>query len=204
MEKNTAAEKNIINAARKVFYRKGFQNATMRDIAAEGKTNLAMVNYYFRSKENLFYIIFDETWSLLLKKIIKSLEREWTTVPEKIECLVNDYFDVFMENPYMPPFIMGELIRDPEKVANRIKEQVEKQNILEVFNRQLAEGAKQGKIKAVSGVSIFVNLLSLIIFPILAKPIFQQTLSLSPGELDDLLCSRKQEIIEIILNSLRL
>ncbi len=202
MNDNTDAEKNIINAARKVFYRKGFKNATMRDIASEGNTNLAMVNYYFRSKENLFYIIFDETWVLFFNKIIKNLESEDIDVQEKIKRLINDYVDVFMENPYIPPFIMGELIRNPEKVALRIKEQVEKQHVLKTFNRQVEEEVKKGKIRPVSGVSIFINLLSLVIFPILAKPVFQKTMNLSSSELDKLMVSRKQEITRMILNSI--
>lgn len=204
MEKSSDTEKTIIDAARKVFYRKGFKNATMRDIAAEGNTNLAMVNYYFRSKENLFYIIFDETWSIFFSRIIKNLEDERTNVEEKIERLVSDYFDVLVENPYIPTFIMGEVIHNSEKIALRIKEQVEKQNILKAFNRQVEEEVKKGKIKPVSGVSIFINLLSLVIFPILAQPVFQHTLNLNPMELENIMATRKEEVTRVLLDSIKI
>jgi AcrR family transcriptional regulator len=204
MENYTEAEKNIVNAARQVFYKKGFKNATMRDIASEANTNLAMVNYYFRSKENLFNIIFDETWAVLSNKIKRNIGNEETNIEKKIEGLVNDYFDVFMENPYIPIFIMREVIGNPGNIALRINEQVKKHDVLKTFNRQVEEEVKSGKIKPVSGFSIFINLHSLVIFPILARPIFQHTLNISSLELEELMAARKQEVTEILVNSIRL
>lgn len=52
-DRNT--EQGIILAAQKIFQEKGFKEATMRDIAAEANVNMAMLHYYFRSKENLFF-----------------------------------------------------------------------------------------------------------------------------------------------------
>lgn len=172
MSNHSNTEKNIINAARKVFYRKGFKEATMRDIAAEAKTNLAMVNYYFRSKENLFCIIFDDTWAILMDKMKNNVENEKMNVAEKI--------------------------------ALRIGEQVRKNNIVKTFNQQVEKEVNQGKIKAVSGFSIFINLHSLIIFPILAKPIFQNTLEMEPSVLQEQLIARKKEVTEILVDSIRL
>ncbi|WP_432327483.1 TetR family transcriptional regulator [Mucilaginibacter sp. P25] len=52
--------RKILNAARSIFTKKGFLATTVRDIATEANTNVASVNYYFRSKENLFEFIMDE------------------------------------------------------------------------------------------------------------------------------------------------
>ena len=51
----------IKNAARLMFHRKGFAATRTRDIAEEAGINLALLNYYFRSKQKLFDIIMMET-----------------------------------------------------------------------------------------------------------------------------------------------
>ena len=55
-EQNT--ELKIKEAAKKVFLERGFDGAKLRHIAEEAGTTMAMVNYYFRSKEQLFQSIF--------------------------------------------------------------------------------------------------------------------------------------------------
>ena len=56
MEENNGSacstEEKIMNAARAVFQRKGFAGTRTRDIAEEAGINLALLNYYFRSKQN--------------------------------------------------------------------------------------------------------------------------------------------------------
>jgi len=71
MRQNRNVEQDIVEAARKVFQEKGYKEATMRDIAAEANINMAMLHYYFRSKDNLFYIVFDEAFKMLYIEIIK-------------------------------------------------------------------------------------------------------------------------------------
>lgn len=45
---------HIINTAIKLFASKGFEGTSIRDLAAAADVNVAMVNYYFGSKEKLF------------------------------------------------------------------------------------------------------------------------------------------------------
>lgn len=44
----------LLEAARGLFAERGFHNATVRDIASRAHTNLASINYYFRSKDDLY------------------------------------------------------------------------------------------------------------------------------------------------------
>lgn len=57
-EKQKQITKNdIINSAEKVFFEKGFENATMDDIAKEAEFTKKTLYSYFRSKEELYYEI---------------------------------------------------------------------------------------------------------------------------------------------------
>ena len=50
---------HIINTAIQLFATRGFEGSSIRDIAAAAGVNIAMINYYFGSKEGLFLAIFD-------------------------------------------------------------------------------------------------------------------------------------------------
>jgi AcrR family transcriptional regulator len=54
LETSVTTEERIKQAAVKVFQAKGYGAARTRDIAEEAGINLALLNYYFRSKERLF------------------------------------------------------------------------------------------------------------------------------------------------------
>ena len=63
MSELTEPEKKILDAAKKVFELHGYAGARMQQIADEAEISKASLHYYFRSKENLFERIFDETMS---------------------------------------------------------------------------------------------------------------------------------------------
>ena len=66
----TATEEKIKEAARIVFMERGYAAAGMRDIAAKAGVNLSLVNYYFRSKKNIFQIIMLEKMHKIFGNII--------------------------------------------------------------------------------------------------------------------------------------
>ena len=202
MKKNKDAERDIINAARKAFYNKGFKEASMRDIATEANVNLAMVNYYFRSKENLFYIIFDEAFGILYNKIAEIAGKESIDIIEKIKTIINEYCDFFNKQPYILMFILGEVLRNPEKIGIRIRTKLQQSNAFSILNKQFETAIAKGVIKPVSTLSVVINILSLIIFPLLAKPLIKKALNIDSNVIDSILESRKQDVINIIINSI--
>ena len=66
---------HIIETAMDLFAGKGYEGTSIRDIAEKASVNLAMVNYYFGSKEKLFENIVEYKSSLtrgLLDEILKN------------------------------------------------------------------------------------------------------------------------------------
>lgn len=54
------AKLDILNAARTLFAKKGFEAVSVREIAKESSQNISMISYYFGSKEGLYkYILSD-------------------------------------------------------------------------------------------------------------------------------------------------
>src|SRR5690606_1212890 len=52
----------ILCAARKLFALKGFEGASVREIAKEGGVNIAALNYHFQGKLNLFHEVLDRVF----------------------------------------------------------------------------------------------------------------------------------------------
>jgi len=94
-----STEEKIKEAARIVFTSKGYAATKVRDIAAQANINLALVNYYFRSKEKLFDLIMAETMKKLFDKIKPVINDETTTLNEKISGIVDNYLELLLENP---------------------------------------------------------------------------------------------------------
>ena len=163
-------EERIKAAARKVFHQKGYAGTRTRDIAEEAGINHAMVNYYFRSKEKLFGIVMLETMTFFFKGVSTILNNENTSLEEKIEQVVANYIDLLLEEPELPTFMFNEVRTNPEPfVANTPILQALEHSVLA---RQYAETVAQGRITEPNLIHTVLNVISLVIFPFIAQPIF--------------------------------
>ena len=168
--KDTSTEDRIKAAARKVFHQKGYAGTRTRDIAEEAGINHAMLNYYFRSKEKLFEIVMMETMGQFFKGVGVILNDESTSLEEKIERVVANYIDLLLEEPDLPTFILNEVRTNPEPfVANTPILQALEHSVLA---RQYAEAVAQGRITEPNLMHTVLNVISLVIFPFIAQPIF--------------------------------
>jgi AcrR family transcriptional regulator len=202
IEKSRNVEQDIIDASRKVFQENGYKGATMRDIAAEANINIAMLHYYFRSKDNLFYMVFDDAFRSLYEKIAKIITNDKMELFEKIRIIVSEYISFFDANPYLPLFIMGEVIRNPEVIGQRIKCSIDPVITFKVFSDQLNAEFKKGTIRKISTYSLILNIISLCVFPALAKSVIGEINSVKTAYLNTVMENRKTEVADFIINSI--
>ncbi len=171
MEKDITTEEKIKEAARKIFLQKGFAGTRTRDIAEEAGINLALLNYYYRSKEKLFEIVMEESLKQLFLKIILTLNDKSTDLSSKINIAVDLYIDILKNNPNLPLFILSEIQANPEKFKKKIGFSNVSFHDVEII--------KQIKIQLdsigleISPLHIVVNLISMTIFPFAAKPLLK-------------------------------
>lgn len=181
-----STEEKIMEAARKVFTEKGYAAARTRDIAEESGINLALLNYYFRSKEKLFELVMLEKVNKLFGTIIPILSDETTELEEKLDKIAESYIDLLLVNPDLPIFVLSEIRRRPEKFAQLVnaKERVTKS----VFMKQLL-----ARKLSVSPFHILINLLGITVFPFVAKPVLSKLIG-NEQEYDSLMKQRKELI----------
>jgi len=199
--KDQPTEELIIAAARKVFLSKGLAGARMQDIADEAGINKALLHYYFRSKEKLFEMVFMEAAQKLFPKINFIFESDMPLF-EKIEHFADEYITVMVENPYLPSFVVNEINQDPLAFFRMLKEKFGFPNP-SLFLKQIDKEIKKGTIKRVNPVQLLMNMLSLCIFPFMAKPLLQLRIHLTEEQFREFMEQRKKEVPRFIIDAIR-
>ncbi|MBO9616211.1 MAG: TetR/AcrR family transcriptional regulator [Dyadobacter sp.] len=168
-ELDLSTEEKIKEAASIVFTKKGYGNARTRDIAEEAGINLALLNYYFRSKEKLFQIVMAERIDKLFGVLGPVLNDESTTLEQKLERITESYINMLLEHPDLPIFVLSEIRNNPEQLSNRFQA---RKNLTEsVFIKQL-----MARRSDVNPFHFLMNLLGMNLFPFVAKPVLQPIL----------------------------
>ena len=184
-----STEERIKAAARKVFHQKGFAGTRTRDIAEEAGINHAMLNYYFRSKEKLFEMVMMETMAQFFKGVNLMLNDESTSLDEKIDLIVSNYVDLLLKEPELPTFILNEVRPNPQAFVeqNPIKEAL----TYSVLTRQYAEAVARGEITEPNLMQAILNVIGLVIFPFIAKPILTSIINIPEEQYKALMLQRK-------------
>lgn len=200
-KKDQTTEQVILEAAKKVFVRKGMAGARMQDIADEAGINKALLHYYFRNKEKLFEVIFIEAAEKLFPRINAIFNADQPLF-EKIESFCEEYITVVSENPYLPLFVLNEINQDPEYFLQKVWAGRSKPNPAK-FLEQIEKEVKKGTIKRISPLHLLMNLISMTIFPFVAKPMFQKNLGLDELQFRAVMEQRKKEIPKFIIDSIK-
>lgn len=193
-------EQIIIEAARRVFIKKGYAGARMQEIADESGINKALLHYYFRSKEKLFAIIFKESFLKLLPQLIDIFKQE-ESIREKIKKFVASYIGTLLQHPYIPVFVLSEIHRDPQHFFENYIHPEIKTGMMHI-RQSFADAVQKGEIRPVDPRQIMMHMLSLCAFPFIAKPMFQHVLSLSEQDYEKLLQERIESVSQLLLTAL--
>jgi AcrR family transcriptional regulator len=182
-----STEEKIKEAARKVFTRKGYAATRTRDIAEEAGLNLALLNYYFRSKQKLFEQIMFEKVQQLFGLIGPAVNDSTTTLETKIERIVSHYIDMLSENPDLPIFVLSEIRNHPQHFTQSF--QVGQLLQHSSFVAQLKERRPD-----LNPFHFLLNTLGLTVFPFIAMPVFQSIGSMNEATFMMMMQERKSLI----------
>jgi AcrR family transcriptional regulator len=188
-ENDTTTEAKIKNAARVVFHKKGFAAARTRDIAEEAGINLALLNYYFRSKEKLFDIIILESLQDFVQSLASVFNNEKTSLENKVKVLVSNYIDLLIKQPDIPMFILSELRSNPKELISKMN--IKKYLVKSYFIKQFQQQVKEGKIPSIPPLHFTMNLVGLIVFPFAGSAILKNIGDLKQKDFIGLMQQRK-------------
>lgn len=194
---NASTEQKIKETARKLFTSKGFAAVTTRDIAIEAGINLALLHYYFRSKEKLFEIVMLENLSLFISGVASILNDEQTTLEQKIENLVATYIDKLSQEPDLPLFIVNYVKSNPEEFIKKIG--IETLIKKSFFLKQILASDYLKRLQSLNPLHIVMNMIGLTVAPFLMAPVIRKAGKLDQQQFMTLVQERKALIPQWIL-----
>lgn len=195
-----STEQRILNAAKKIFLTKGMDGARMQDIADEAGINKAMLHYYFRSKDKLFETIFTDIATHFFPRIVEIFEGN-STLFEKIELFCQEYIGKVQQAPYLPLFVLSEANKRPEMLLKKMFGN--RKPPVHLFFQQVEKEIKEGKIKPISPAQLFLNMLSMCVFPFMAKPMLEQGIGINKKQFDAMIEERKKLVPQFIIASIK-
>lgn len=200
-KKNENTEGQILEAAKNVFQQKGMDGSRMQEIANEAGINKAMLHYYFRSKQILFEAVFKNAFSLLAPQLNKILNDD-SSVIEKVRNFTSNYITFISKHPYIPTFVIQEINRNPAFIIN-MKENNSSFPNLDKFKKQVDFDIEKGIIKPINAEQLFINIISLSIFPFVAKPLIKALTDADDARFKQIIKDRKTEVADFIINSIK-
>jgi AcrR family transcriptional regulator len=203
MKEEKSKEQAIIEAAEHEFLERGFETATMTNIAAQAGVTHALLHYYFRSKEKLFDLIFEKKVILLKESLLSSFDNKDLPFCLKIRHGVEAHFDFLKAHPALPRFIINELISKPARmklVKNKIKTTIE--SILEQLAAEIEKEVREGRINPVDPLTLLIDIASMNVFVFAVLPLLRHFAVEPCGGEEAFLEARKKENVTMIMRRL--
>ena len=123
----TDKKEHIMNAAIELFAEKGFEGSSIRDLAAKADVNVAMVNYYFGSKDKLFEALVEYKASFMRGRLDEIENNSKLSEIEKIDAIIESYVERLLSQPLFHRIIYQELLMGEREVMHK--------NIISMFTK---------------------------------------------------------------------
>lgn len=203
MAEINSTEQDILDAAEKLFLRKGFALTSTTEIAREAGCNQALVHYYYRTKERLFTRIFQQKMYLFLAHFIDG-SRKNMPFETKIRKMTEAHFNMLIKNQQLPFFIFTELILNEGRL-NILMDSLDEnyEEVYRIFNDELQEEIRKGHIREMTFLDILLVIVSLNGMLFMLNPILRKGFTGTGDNYREFINHRREENLRIILQSLK-
>lgn len=196
-------EKKILESAKELFLQNGYEAVSTTQVAKKAGCNQALVHYYYRTKQKLFKIIFQEEIERMFMRL-KEIPQDDISIEDFISKVIDTQLEFMKENKNAPLFLIGELRNNPE-ILELLPENMS-QYSKEILNRMRAFiklKQSKGELQAIDVDDLLLDILSLNVFPIMTQSFFLKVWGMQPQEQDIFLERRKEHIKKVILASIK-
>jgi len=136
----------IMESAEKLFAEKGFDGTSVRDISEEAGVNLAMISYYFGSKEKLMESLFLHRGQSITLQLESMLQNKEMSSLQKAYGLIDSYMDKIMRLQCFHKIMSREQMVNAKGTTTKLIHQLKKKN-QELVQQLISEGQKKGEFK---------------------------------------------------------
>ena len=144
-----------MEAAEKLFADKGFEGTSVRDIAEGAGVNLAMISYYFGSKEKLMEAMFEHRGSSSILQLEEMIRDKTLTPIQKVEKLIDRYIEKLLSQQCFHRIMVREqMVSNNGFIAEKIQ-QIKRKN-QSLIRELIAQGQRSGEFRKGIDVSLFM------------------------------------------------
>jgi len=189
-----SARDRISKAAEQEFLRKGFEGARMQSIADAAGINKALLHYYFGSKQDLYVHILERQFASMYESIFMQMESA-ADFHSWLRGIIHKYLYEVASKPNFARFVVWELSGSNPNLPVVFKKilKAKGHDISDLFPLIRKKLMTVG-LQDYDPLQFLLNLLSLCIFPFLAKPVISQLLGFEPFKEPSFIATREEEI----------
>ncbi|WKN29803.1 TetR/AcrR family transcriptional regulator [Porifericola rhodea] len=199
-EDNT--EQKIRQVAKRLFTERGYAGTKIRDVAEEAGVNIALLNYYFRSKERLYESILSENFEEYASAISETLNAQDIPLHTRIKAYVSQLIEHLENNPDLPFFIMSECRNNSEFCVHIMDKKMRKFNE-SVLAQQLKKEAEKGNIRTIDPMHFEHMVVAQIVMPFLGAPVFKHVHQMDDVSFKKFMDEQKDIVPDMIMAYLK-
>ncbi|MDO8910170.1 MAG: TetR/AcrR family transcriptional regulator [Pseudohongiella sp.] len=192
------ARQLLIEAAHRLFTAHSYESVSTRSLAAAAGVDAALIRYYFGSKAGLFEQMLRETLAPVLAGLRENShghtadqqpDHSNCRIPERLESLMLTYYRIMAPNPGLARLIQRVLHTEKNtpsyQIVNRVFDDIHTLSRLWIQKMLVDAGHLRPDVDPMMAR---LSLVSLMVFPLLAPPIFMENsgISLKPGDVERL------------------
>ncbi len=174
---------NILNAAEQLFASSGFEGTTTRAIAGKADVNIAMLSYYFGSKEQLLYAVL-ERFSDRLMNVFRDIHTDYADPEQRLRQWLIAYIDYIFEHPNHAKIVyhQASLSQRKEDVNKLVKEF---NKIRSIVLDAIKEGIDSGAFRQIDAQLAITSIIAPVNSIVLESNVIRQRLNIEaePGKL---------------------
>src|SRR5881227_1839453 len=91
----------ILDAAIRVFARRGFHHCRVSDVADEAGVAYGLVYHYFDSKEQILDTLFTERWQIMLDAIVEIDQEQHVSARDKLYKVASFIIDSYLHDDHL-------------------------------------------------------------------------------------------------------
>lgn len=135
-----------MDTAEMLFGQNGFSGTSVRDIAQAAGVNVAMISYYFGSKEKLMEMLFEQKSNMLNLMVENLLQDESVSYLQKVYILIDDYVDRFVSQQAFHKIMIREQVTENGTGLAKQILALKKRNLASI-KKLIVGGQKTGEFK---------------------------------------------------------
>ena len=201
---DTDTEGRILEAAHRVFLRRGTAGARTQEIADEAGVNKALLHYYYRTKEKLAEAVVLRAVRTLFPRMFATFASD-LPLREKLQVAAGLEIDMLEANPYLPGYLISEFQYQPERLKALLAMAGPAPDgpraLLGALQRQLDAEAEAGRLRPVRAEDFLVSFMAQLVFPFAAAAMLEAALGLDAEARRAMAERRRADLPDLLLRA---